>query len=91
MTRRWRDERARLFIRTAELKQRSRVLAEPGRPFSQADHDELRDQLHQHFVALTEFKHRCMEEGRWTPPALTGAPPRATRSSPDPSRRRTSA
>jgi hypothetical protein len=70
MTRHRRDERARLFVRTAELQARSRVLAEPGHPFSQAEHDELRNQLHQHFVALTEFTRRCLDEGRWGPQSL---------------------
>lgn len=77
MTETWQVERARLFMRTAELKARNRELAAPFRPFSPIEHDQLRGELHRHFVALAEFRERCVAQGRWQPQSPVVGLPRA--------------
>jgi hypothetical protein len=60
----WQAERTRLFIRGAELRARSRLLAR-SRPFLQSEHDELRGALHAYFLDVQEFKARSIAAGRW--------------------------
>lgn len=65
MSEAWQAERAKLFVRSAELQARSRLLASADRSFSQAEHDEFRDELRAHLLALTEFRARGVALGRW--------------------------
>jgi hypothetical protein len=55
------EEEARLMKRTAQLEDQTRALALPHRPFSQAEHDELREQLRQHKLHLADYRRRCLE------------------------------
>jgi hypothetical protein len=54
-------EQVRLLARTAELAAQTRALAPDKRPFSQAEHDALRDQLHRHQQDLADFRCRCLD------------------------------
>jgi hypothetical protein len=55
------DEEARLLQRTAELKARTEALDLSVRPFLKAEHDALREDLHQHRLALADFRRRCLD------------------------------
>jgi hypothetical protein len=55
------DEEARLLRRTAELKARTESLDISVRPFSQAEHDALREDLRQHKLDLADFRRRCLD------------------------------
>jgi hypothetical protein len=53
-------EEARLVNRTAALRTRTQELALTERPFSQAEHDELKAQLAEHKADLAAFRKRCL-------------------------------
>jgi hypothetical protein len=53
-------EQSRLQARTIALSKRTSELATPGRPFSQAEHDDLTAQLAAHKADLAAFKARCL-------------------------------
>jgi hypothetical protein len=55
------EEEIRLVKRTAQLADQTRALALSDRPFSEAEHAELRDQLRQHKLDLADYQRRCLE------------------------------
>jgi hypothetical protein len=55
------EEQARLIRRTDELEAQTRALAPSERPFSQAEHDVLKEHLRQHILDLADFRRRCLD------------------------------
>jgi hypothetical protein len=53
-------EEARLLKRTAQLEAKTRALQIPEHPFSQAEHDGLREELRQHQLALSPAEVNCV-------------------------------
>jgi hypothetical protein len=55
------EEAQRLAKRTDELRAATSALALSKRPFSQDEHDVLRERLRYHLVDLAEYKRRCLD------------------------------
>jgi hypothetical protein len=55
------EEEERLTRRTAELEAQTSALDLGKRPFSQDEHDVLREHLRQHELDLADFRRRCLD------------------------------
>ena len=54
-------EAARLQQRTDQLQAETEALDLEGHPFSQQEHDALRDRLREHKADLAEYRRRCLD------------------------------
>jgi hypothetical protein len=56
------EEEERLTRRTDESKAETSALELSRRPFSQDEHDVLRERLRQHLLDLADYKRRCVDD-----------------------------